>query len=757
VAAGSPPEDESARLTDPKLAFELLESKFHHPPARSGIVPRTALLDRLVAAPEPVILVLAPPGYGKTTLLAQLASRLAPQVAWVSCDAGDNDPVVLLSAVAVAVNRIEPLDPKVFAALVSSGAGITFVPRLVSAMRPDRPMTVVLDHFEAVTNRECRSMIAELALRIPPGWRFALASRTDSALPTARLRAQGAVIEVGLEDLAMASGEASALLEGAGADVGSAQVTELVDVTEGWAVGLYLAALAIRTGARNTEVREKFGGDDWFVGDYLRSELLDYVSEAELTFLIRTSVLGSMSGPLCDAVVARAGSAQVLDELERRNLLVVPLDRRRAWYRYHHLLRDLLRSELQRRDPDLIPDLHRRAAEWYEANGLAEVAITHAEQAGDYNREARLVLELAQPAWASGRVETVLQWMEPLRDRSSAEHYAAIAVHGALIFALLGRAAEAERWADAAERAPATGILPDGSTIEATLAYLRAILFRHGTAQTRRDAQLAYDGLSPASPYRATMVHTEGLAYLLEGDPDRADPIFVRAYEDALADNAAPLAAMVLAERCFVASEHADWAEVTALARRAVRIVDAGGFEDYWTSALVYAWATRAELHAGDMTSARLYLGRAGRLRPLLTYALPGVSVQTLLVLARCYLAVSDRAGAGAAIRQARDILAQRPDLGTLPSAIDELQRELASFSEVSLGATSLTAAELRVLPLLSTHLSLREIGERLYISPHTVKSHTNSIYRKLEVTSRSEAVTRTHQLGLADGYAGVY
>ena len=695
---------------------------------------------------------LAPPGYGKTTLLAQLASRLAPRVAWVSCDDGDNDPVVLLSAVAVAVNRVEPLDPRVFASLVSSGAGITFVPRFVSAMRTGRPMTVVLDHVEVVTNRECQTMIAELALRFPPGWRLALASRNDPALPAARLRAQGRIVEVGVEDLAMAPGEASALLAGAGVEVGDAQVAELVDVTEGWAVGLYLAALAIRAGARNSDVREKFGGEDWFVGDYLRSELLEYVSDAELTFLIRTSILGSMCGPLCDAVLGRTGSAQVLDGLERRNLLVLPLDRRRAWYRYHNMLRDLLRSELQRRDPDLISDLHRRAAEWYEANSLAEVAITHAEQAGDYNRQARLVLELAQPAWASGRVETVVQWIEPLRHRSSADHYAAIAVHGALIFALLGRAGEAERWADAAERAPSAGILPDGSTIEATLAYLRAILFRDGTDEMRRDAKLAYDGLSPASPYRATMVHTEGLSYLLEGDPGRADPIFVRAYEDATVGNALPLAAMVLAERCFVASEHADWAEVTALARRAVRIVEAGGFEDYWTSALVYAWATRAELHARDLTRARLYLGRAARLRPLLTYALPGVSVQALLVLARCYLAVSDRAGAGAAIRQARDILAQRPDLGTLRGAIVELQQELASFSEAALGATSLTAAELRVLPLLSTHLSLREIGERLYISPHTVKSHTNSIYRKLEVTSRSEAVTRTHQLGLSDG-----
>ena len=171
---------------------------------------------------------------------------------------------------------------------------------------------------------------------------------------------------------------------------------------------------------------------------------------------------------------------------------MVPLDRHREWYRYHHLLRDLLQSELRRRDPDLVQGLHFRAAAWYEANAMPEAAIEHARAAGDYDRVARLLLELAQPVWAGGCVQTVLHWMESLRDVTAAEHYGAIAVHGSLIFALLGQPSEAERWAAAAERVSAAGILPDGSTLEGTLAYLRAILCRDGVGQMRRDARQGF-------------------------------------------------------------------------------------------------------------------------------------------------------------------------------------------------------------------------------------------------------------------------
>ena len=221
-------------------------------------------------------------------------------------------------------------------------------------------------------------------------------------------------------------------------------------------------------------------------------------------------------------ILEQKGSAAVLVQLEARNLLVVPLDRRRDWYRYHHLLRDLLRSELRRREPDLVQDLHYRAAAWFEANAMPESAIGHARAAGDYDRVARLVLGLQQPVWGSGRVETVLHWMEWLRDVPSAEYYGAVAAHGSLIFALLGQPAEAERWAAAAERAIPAGVLPDGSTMEATLAYLRANLCRNGIGEMRRDARIAWEGLSPASPYRATMLYTEGISYLLEGDPAEA-------------------------------------------------------------------------------------------------------------------------------------------------------------------------------------------------------------------------------------------
>jgi LuxR family maltose regulon positive regulatory protein len=730
--------------------FELPESKFHPPAARPGIVARTALVDRLAAAQAPVITVVAPAGYGKTTLMAQWAERIGPRVAWVSCDGGDNDPVVLLTALAVALDRVEPVDPAIFWALASSGAGITVVPRFVSAIASmGRPVTVVLDHAEAVTNRQCLNTIAELVLHLPPGWRFALASRAGVPLPAARLRAQGGIVEIGAEDLAMGPLEAAHLLKGAGTDLDEAGIHDLLQRTEGWPAGLYIAALAMKSGSRESDVGFTFTGDDIFMGDYLRSELLDRVSRAEASFLIRTSVLDRMCGPLCDAVLGEKGSGRVLERMESRNLLVVPLDRRREWYRYHHLLRELLQAELQRREPELAADLHFRAAAWFEANAMPEAAIEHAQAAGDYDRVARLVLELQQPVWASGRVETVLRWMEWLRDVPAAEHFGAIAAHGSLIFALLGRPSEAERWAAAVERASPAGILPDGSTMEGTLAYLRAILCRNGVDEMRRDAQMARDGLSPASPYRVTMLYTEGISHLLQGDPGRAGPILARAAADAAQAGSLPLAALIHAEQCNVAAESGNWAEVTALAQRAVTIVEDGHLGDYWTSALVYAWATRAALHRKDVAQARFYLGRASRLRPLLTYVLPVVSVQSLLEMACSYLTLADPGGAAAVLAQAHDILQQRPDLGVLAEQASELQAKLATIKAGAAGASSLTAAELRLLPLLSTHLSFREISERLFVSSHTVRTQAYSAYRKLGVSSRSEAVARAHELGL--------
>jgi LuxR family maltose regulon positive regulatory protein len=285
--------------------------------------------------------------------------------------------------------------------------------------------------------------------------------------------------------------------------------------------------------------------------------------------------------------------------------------------------------------------------------------------------------------------------------------------------------------------------------MESYLAYLRAILCRNGVAEMRHDAQIAGDGLSPLSPYRSTMLHTEALSFLLTGDPERADAVFTRAFEAATEAGAPPLAAVVLAERGIIAAGRNDWAEAAALADRALAIIRGGEFDAYWTSALVYAWAARAALHRGDLDAARQHLTRAAGLRPLLTHALPVVSVQALLELARAHIALGDPGGAHAVLRQAKDIFQQRSDLGVLSAQADELRARLATMSRTSLGASSLTAAELRLLPFFSTHLTFREIADRLYLSANTVKSEAMSIYRKLGVSSRSEAVHQAQQVGL--------
>ena len=309
---------------------------------------RPALVDRLSSVETPgVISVVAPAGYGKTTLLAQWAESWQPRVAWVSADHRDNDPAVLLTYLATALDRVEPITPAVLRTLAFTGAAITVVPLLASAIASMRqPVALVLDDAEAITNPECIDTITELALSFPAGSRFAIASRDTVSLPAARLRAHGGIVEIGADDLAMSDREAAALLGGAGVDAGAHDVDDLVQRTEGWPAGLYLAALAMRAGSPRAEAGFSVTGDDRFVGDYLRSELLDRVSRAEVAFLTRTSILDRMCGGLCDAVVGRTGSSRTLEQLESRNLLVVPLDRRREWYRYHHLFRELLHAEL---------------------------------------------------------------------------------------------------------------------------------------------------------------------------------------------------------------------------------------------------------------------------------------------------------------------------------------------------------------------------------------------------------------------------
>jgi LuxR family maltose regulon positive regulatory protein len=283
------------------------------------------------------------------------------------------------------------------------------------------------------------------------------------------------------------------------------------------------------------------------------------------------------------------------------------------------------------------------------------------------------------------------------------------------------------------------------------MALLRTLLCRDGIAGMRADAAAAWAGLAPDSPWRATALLMEGISHLLDGQADQAEPILARAGEVADRLGAVPAAAAALGQRAIIAMERRQWEEGGRLAERSLAVLAASHLDDYVMAAFVHSVAARAAQHRGDPARAREHLALAVHLRPLLTSSMPHRSVQTLLELAQAYLALDDVAGARAVLRQADEIIRQRPDLGVLPGQAAELRAALDRVGQGTLGASSLTAAELRLLPLLSTHLSLLEIGERLHLSRNTVKTHAVSIYRKLGVSSRSEAMQRVRELGLLD------
>ena len=741
----------SARAPSPP--FPILESKLTPPLGRDGMVPRKELLSRLETASDvPVVAVAAPPGYGKSTLLVQWAEQDARSFVWLSIDGRDNHPVVLLTYIAMALDRSEPIDRAVFRALASPGAPImeTVLPRLGSALSSRTlPVVMVLDDAHLLRNGECVDQVGVLVDHLPSGSQLAIAGRGESPLPLGRLRAEGRVVEIGTDDLAMDQREAASLLRGADVEVSEAHCAELNRRTEGWPVALYLAALSLQMGGSGNG-GIALDGDDRFLVDYLQSVLLSRLPAESVSFLTRTSVLERLSGPLCDAVLDRTGSADLLESLERSNLLLIPLDRRRRWYRYHHLFRELLRAKLDRGEAGAAGELLLRAAAWCEDNGLPEAAIEYAMEAGDTDRVARLVANAAFLMYRTGRLATVQRWFDWFDENGEIEQYSGLAVIGAWYHLVVGNLAASERWAEAARRGSLEGTLPDGSTsIEGWLALRRALLCPDGMEQARRDAELAEKLLPLDSLMRAPALLVLGMAHLGAGAPEQADDILADTVEVAEDAGATVAAVDALAERAILAMRREDWHEAEILVEQARDVIREARLDGYVTTILLYAAAARVAIHRGDVPPALEHLARAQGLRPQMTYALPFYAVQTRLELIRAYIALTDVAGARTVLREVDDLLRRRPDLGILGSEADELRSRLESMHADVIGASSLTAAELRLLPLLATHHSFREIGERLHLSPHTVKTQAIAIYRKLGVSSRSQAIQHAQDLGL--------
>jgi LuxR family transcriptional regulator, maltose regulon positive regulatory protein len=730
-----------------------LRAKLDVPSPRPGLVERTRLVQRLAKARSGrVVSVVAPPGYGKTTALGQWAARDGRQFAWISLDHRDNDPVLLLTYIAEALNGDGALEPGVFKAISGDSLWTTGLPRLGAALASrQEPLVLVLDDVHELENHDCLDALAALLAHVPSGSQIVLSGRTEARLGLPKLRAAGELLELGPATLALNDAEAHALLAAAGADVTEDEARALNARAEGWAAGLYLAALSAGSDGSSLS---SFGGDDRFVTDYLRSEELARADPAEVEFLLRTAVLDRMSAPLCDAVLERDGSARMLEQLATRNLFVVALDHQRRWFRYHHLFREMLQAELELREPELVPTLNRRAAAWCKANGQPEVAIEYAAAADDVDELASVVARCIFPFYRAGRVTTVERWLSLFDDETLLRRYPAIAVFGVWVHALRGRPDAAERWALAVETSEFDGTMPDGSPFEGWAATIRALLCRQGVEQMRADAELAVGALAATSPWLAVSILLQGVATLLseESDRDSAELILEQAAEAAAAGGAVWVGIVARSELALLALERGDLAAAETELVLARAFVDDTSSSDYVVTAILHAVAARVAVAQRQGARARHSLASAQRMRPMLTHALSWFAVQARLELAKSHLALLDVRGATTLWRETDEILRRRPGLGTLVTDARDVRTKLSTVADQSSGwASTLTAAELRLLPLLTTHLSFREIAERLFVSRNTVKTQAISVYRKLDASSRSEAIERAVELGLVD------
>ena len=436
----------------------LLATKLHLPGPRPGLVPRprlTARLDEGLA--RGLVLVCAPAGYGKTVLLADWARRGGHPAAWLSLDAGDNDPARFWRHAVAALDRARPGTGERVAPLLGPPAPSSFqglVTALINDLAGEEEALLVLDDYHVIGSQQVHESLAFLLEHRPAGIGVVLASRSDPPLPLARLRARGQLTELREAELRFTPAEAGELLQQVASGLPDASVAALAARTEGWAAGLQLAALSLRGHDDAAAFVAAFTGSHRYVLDYLAEEVLERQNTQLRTFLRETSVLERLSGPLCDAVTGRVGSQALLEEAERSGLFLIPLDEVRGWWRYHHLFADLLHARLEAEQPGRAAQLHRNAAAWYSEHGLADDAIRHAVAAGEMVWAARIIEKCFDEVFnLRGEAATVRRWLsvlpaEVVRTRPR------LLLAQALMAATSGHIEEVEPLLDAVECAP---------------------------------------------------------------------------------------------------------------------------------------------------------------------------------------------------------------------------------------------------------------------------------------------------------------
>jgi LuxR family transcriptional regulator, maltose regulon positive regulatory protein len=723
-----------------------LDAKFSVPQLRPGDVSRAKLIEAARSSDCRAVGVKAPAGYGKSAFLAEWARAEDRPVGWVSLDRLDDDPAMLLASLTAAYRRAGLGSADLAASVGGPGVSVLgrAAPRLAAEFCASPvPFVLMLDNLDELQSPACHDVLGVVISRIPRRSQLATASRSEQPhLP--RLRALGDALEFGAGDLAFDVAAARQIFANERVALTNEQAAAVTERTEGWPVGLHLAAVT----ARESHGQERaVTGDNRHVADYLYREALLGQPEDVQRFLRRTAVLDQLCGPLCDAVLRSPGAAGQLSRLEASSLFVAPLDRRRQWYHYHALFREFLLGELGRTEPGLITALHRRAACWYEANGSPALALEHLLHTGDWYRSARLATTLALPTFNAGQLPTLQRWLRAIGD-SNVERFPPLAIARCYEAAMNGDTAQADRWAAFVDAASFEGVPLDGSaSFESGRAMLRAARCASGPEAMMADAAFAVAQEPAWSPFRGYALWTLGEAHLLAGHLDEAGRLLSEAAAAAAATGKADTTVLCESGLALLAMDRGEPQEAAGRLERALATIEENGMRDYVTCLLAFAEAGRLALHRGDQDEARRQLAQAMRARQAATCGLPFVAVRLRLQLAKAHLALDEVVVARQLLREIDDILTCRPALGTLTGEAHDLRRALAA--QGAAGRTPLTPAELRLLPYLRTHLTASGIAERLSVSSHTVKAEVKSIYRKLGVSSRNEAVQKASAIGL--------
>jgi LuxR family maltose regulon positive regulatory protein len=739
----------------------LLATKLHVPAVGGDVVERKTLLDALAAGRRRKLTLLsAPVGWGKTTLLAQWASRADEDVrfGWLSLDRSDNDPVWFWMYVIAALQNVSPGVGTRAVELLSMGADPVQVvlPTLLNDLDGvASPMVLILDDYHLVNNRAVHEQMEFVIGRMPDNLHLVLATRSDPMLPLARLRASGDLVEMRSEDLRFRPIEAAHLLNDVlGLNLAEADIQRLHRRTEGWAAGLYLAALSLIGRRDAAAFIRTFAGDNRHIVDYLMAEVLDNQPPELRNFLLHTSVLSRLSGPLCDAMLQTSDSASVLEEIERENLFVVPLDMSRRWYRYHHLFGELLRTELHRSERDIVTDLHRRAAHWFQAEGLVDEAVRHLVAAGDIAASADLIAADWVNEFNGGGLSTVSGWLDLLPE-DSVRQDPRLSAARAWIALNVGQFDDARVWIEAFEAGSAADAVDHGSP-DAQLVALRTVhAFKTGDvaaalAEGRRAMSLDFDDLLQA---RSAVCCIYGAALYFSANVDEAQATFQRAVQlaEKIGDRRRRIYA--LGYLAVIAAESGQLAEAERHIRRATGSdTNSAGGEHFVNAIVPLAAATVLDMR-GDTdaaaTAAHLAVSLARDGAGILEVA------KALLVRTKILEDLGDLDTAAASRSEATALLRGDADSALVQTAVRGAQRSKAVGVAITprnqehVVTEAPTAKEREVLRLLATRLSRREIGQRLYVSLNTVKTHQRALYRKLGVESRAAAVTRARELGL--------